>query len=203
MSHDTIKAWEAVEKSRQYEQQRELAKAAIQVILETIGDDPNREGLKETPLRVLRSWDELYSGYRKNPAKILKVFEDGACDEMVILRNVEFYSTCEHHMLPFFGKASIAYLPNGKVVGISKLARLLEVFSRRLQIQERIGTQVVDALMEHLQPHGAACVLEAQHFCMTCRGVNKQNSVMITSALRGSFIEDPAVKQEFFTLIRQ
>jgi len=156
-------------------------------LLEYIGEDPLREGLAETPTRVVRSFEKLYGGYRQEPASILKTFEDGACDEMVILKNVEFYSTCEHHMLPFCGKAHIAYIPNGKVIGVSKLARLLEIYARRLQIQERICQQVTDALEQHLEPKGAACILEAQHFCMTSRGVEKQNSVMTTSSLVGEF----------------
>lgn len=170
--------------------------------LQFIGENPMREGLIETPVRVVRSWKELYSGYNKNPADILKVFEDGACDEMVLLKNIEFYSMCEHHLLPFFGKAHIAYIPNGKVVGISKLARLLEIFSRRAQIQERLGQQITSTLDELLQPLGSACILEAQHFCMTSRGVQKQNSVMVTSSLTGVFREKAEVRTEFMGLIK-
>ncbi len=170
-------------------------------ILEYIGEDPVREGLKETPVRVIRSYDELFSGYGQSAEDVLKTFEDGACEEMVVLTNIEFYSHCEHHMMPFFGRAHIGYLPKGKVVGISKLARLLEVFARRLQIQERLGTQIVDALMQHLEPRGAACVIEAQHLCMTSRGVGKQDSIMKTSALRGKFKDDVAVRQEFLSFI--
>ncbi len=170
--------------------------------LQFIGEDPTREGLIETPLRVVRSWKELYSGYSKNPADILKVFEDGACDEMVLLKNIEFYSMCEHHLLPFFGKAHIAYIPNGKVVGISKLARLLEIFSRRMQIQERIGQQVTCALDELLCPLGSACILEAQHFCMTSRGIQKQNSIMVTSSLTGVFRSNASARAEFMGLIK-
>ncbi len=171
-------------------------------ILEFIGEDVSREGLVDTPKRVAKAWGELYSGYGKNPADVMKTFADGACDEMVILRDLEIYSTCEHHMMPFIGKAHVAYIPNGKVVGISKLARLVEIYTRRLQIQERIGEQVVAALMEHLQPKGAACVIEAKHFCMCMRGVNKQNSVMVTSALSGVFREGP-VRSEFLELVRR
>jgi GTP cyclohydrolase I len=170
--------------------------------LQFIGEDPTREGLLETPGRVIRSWSELYSGYKQDPATILKVFKDGACDEMVLLKNIEFYSTCEHHLLPFFGKAHIAYIPNGRVVGISKLARLLEVFARRLQIQERLGQQITETLMKELKPKGAACILEAQHFCMVSRGVQKQDSVMVTSSLKGVFLEKPEVRAEFMGLIR-
>lgn len=173
----------------------------LKQMLYYIGEDPSREGLRETPNRVIKSWDELYAGYRVDPAGILKTFTEGSCNEMVILKDVEFFSTCEHHMLPFFGKAHIGYIPNGKVVGISKLARLLEVYTRRLQIQERIGQQITSDIMAILRPKGAGCVLEARHFCMTCRGVNKQDSVMITSSLQGCFINDPCARSEFFRLV--
>ena len=173
-------------------------------ILQYLGEDITREGLKDTPARVVRSWDELYKGYGQNPSDVLTVFTEKNCDEMVILKNIEFYSTCEHHMQPFFGKAHIGYLPkNGRVVGISKLARLLEVFARRLQIQERIGMQITEALMKELDCLGCGCVLEARHFCMTCRGVQKQNSVMITSSMKGVFREDPSAKAEFLGIIQK
>ena len=175
---------------------------SVKQILAFIGDNPNREGLKETPKRVVKSWEKLFGGYGQNVRDTLKVFEDDTSDEMVILKDIEFYSTCEHHLLPFFGRAHIAYIPNESVVGISKLARILEIFSRRLQIQERICRQVTSALMEYLQPQGAACMLEAQHFCMTSRGVEKQNSIMITSSLEGVFKEDSATRQEFLSLVK-
>jgi len=181
--------------------QRDLLRSGIHRMLKHIGEDPEREGLKETPDRVIKSWNELYSGYSRDVAELMKTFKEGACDEMVILRDIEFFSFCEHHMLPFFGKASIAYIPNGKVIGVSKLARLLELFSRRLQIQERIGQQITEALMEHLECKGAGCLLEAKHFCMVCRGVQKQNSVMITSDLKGCF-KEPATRAEFLHLSR-
>lgn len=174
---------------------------ALRTLILAIGDDPDREGLRETPARVLKSYNQLFGGYRQDPATLLTIFEDDTCDEMVILRNIEFHSTCEHHMLPFIGVAHIAYIPNGRVVGISKLARLLEVYTRRLQIQERITEQVTAALDEYLRPRGSACVLESKHLCMTCRGVNKQQSTMITSSLTGAFRE-AAVRSEFFGLIR-
>lgn len=175
--------------------------STVRHILELLGEDPNREGLRETPARVVRSWSELYGGYGQDPQDILKTFEEGACDEMVLLRDVEFYSTCEHHMLPFFGRAHIAYLPNRKVVGVSKLARLLEIFARRLQIQERLGQQITTALDAALHPMGSACILEAQHFCMTSRGVAKQNSVMVTSSLTGAFREEAETRQELFAIL--
>lgn len=174
----------------------------VKNLIEYLGDDPNREGLRETPKRVILSYDHLFSGYGQRVEDVLKVFEDDTSDQMILLKEIEFYSTCEHHMLPFFGKAHIAYIPNGKVVGISKLARILEIFSRRLQIQERLAQNVTEALMTHLNPLGAACLLEAQHFCMTSRGVQKQNSVMVTSSLEGVFRENASVKAEFLALIK-
>lgn len=174
----------------------------IRNIIDFIGDDPKRKGLKDTPERVMRSWDELYSGYKVDVSRLFTVFEE-PCDDMVVVKNVEFYSTCEHHMLPFFGSAHIAYIPkNGRVVGVSKLVRVLEAFSRRLQIQERICQQITTALDENLAPRGSACVLEAKHLCMTCRGVNKQHSSMITSSLTGAFRLEPSTRQEFFQLIK-
>lgn len=174
---------------------------AIRLLLRYLGEDPAREGLVETPARVLRAYGELFAGYRQNPADVFKVFSDGACDELVLLKDIEFYSTCEHHMLPFTGQAHIAYIPNGKIVGLSKLARLLEIFARRLQVQERLTVQVTQALDAHLKPLGSACVIEATHLCMTCRGVGKQHSRMVTSSLTGEF-RNPEVRQEFFNLIR-
>ena len=175
----------------------------VRRLIEYIGDDPNREGLRETPDRVVRSYVELFGGYRRKPGDVVKVFEDDSCDEMVAVRNVEFYSTCEHHMLPFFGKAHIAYIPNGRVIGVSKLVRLLEVFSRRLQIQERLCQQVTGALDEFLKPKGSACILEARHLCMTSRGVAKQGSMMVTSSLTGVFREaGNMARQELLGMLR-
>ncbi len=171
-------------------------------LLEYIGEDPKREGLLETPKRVIRSYDTLFAGYKQNPEDVIKVFEDGACDEMVLLRDISFTSFCEHHMLPFAGKAHIAYIPNGKVIGVSKLARILEIYARRLQIQERIGQQVTDCLMTYLKPKGAACVLEATHQCMTCRGVQKSDSIMVTSSLRGIFLDNFQTRNEFLSMVR-
>lgn len=167
-----------------------------------LGENPNREGLIDTPKRVIKSWNEIYSGYGKNPKDILTVFDTDGYDQIVLLKDIELYSMCEHHMLPFFGKAHVAYLPDKKVIGISKLARLVDIYARRLQIQERIGEQVTTALMEYLQPKGAACIIEATHMCMRMRGVNKQNSVMITSSVKGIFLEDTGAKNEFLNLIK-
>lgn len=175
----------------------------IKAFFDHIGEDKEREGLLETPKRVIKSWEHLYSGYKSDPKEVLgKCFSDGACDEMVVLKNIEFYSVCEHHLLPFFGKISIGYIPNAKVVGISKLARLVEVFSRRLQIQEKMTGQIADTIMEVLQAKGAMVVAEAQHMCMVMRGVEKQNSMMITSAVRGLFKSDHRTREEFMGHIR-
>ena len=172
----------------------------IKDILFKIGDDPRREGLLETPTRVVKSWKELYSGYDQDPSDVFKTFENEGFDNMVICKDIEFYSMCEHHMLPFFGKAHVAYIPNNKIIGLSKLARLTNVFSRRLQNQERLTDQIAKTLVEKLDAKGAGVVMEGKHFCMMSRGVQKQNSSMITSSLYGVFREQ-SVRQEFLTLI--
>lgn len=182
----------------------EKARAAVRTLLEYIGENPNREGLKDTPDRVIRSFDRIYGGYLQKPKEVLTFFEEDNVvphDQIVLLKNIELYSTCEHHMLPFVGHAHVAYIPKDKVVGISKLARIVEIYSRRLQIQERIGIEVANALMEELDPIGAACIIESKHFCMTCRGVEKQNSLMVTSSLRGAFLKNKDTRQELMTLI--
>lgn len=170
--------------------------------LRYIGEDPHREGLSETPQRVVKSWDHLFSGYSVDIASLFKTFESDGYDEMVLLKDIEMYSMCEHHLLPFFGKVHIAYIPDEKVIGVSKLARLLEAFSRRAQIQERIGNQVTEALMQHLKPKAAACIIEAQHLCMLMRGVQKQNSIMTTSSLKGAFMTNLAAREELMRLIK-
>ncbi|MBP5295969.1 MAG: GTP cyclohydrolase I FolE [Bacteriovoracaceae bacterium] len=178
---------------------------ALQSMMKAVGDDPDREGLRASPRRILRSWQRLYGGYQQKPEDILTTFEEKELfphNQIILLKNIEFYSTCEHHLLPFFGKAHIAYLPSNRIVGISKLARILEIYARRLQLQERIGHQVTQALMTHLNALGAACVLEAQHFCMIARGVEKQNSIMVTSSLRGTFLKNPQTRAELMALIR-
>ena len=178
---------------------------ALQSMMKAVGDDPDREGLRGSPRRILRSWQRLYGGYQQKPEDILTTFEEKELfphNQIILLKNIEFYSTCEHHLLPFFGKAHIAYLPSNRIVGISKLARILEIYARRLQLQERIGHQVTQALMTHLNALGAACVLEAQHFCMIARGVEKQNSIMVTSSLRGTFLKNPQTRAELMALIR-
>lgn len=171
--------------------------------LRYIGENAEREGLMDTPSRVIRSWKEIYSGYNKDPKDILTVFEETeGYQQMVVLKDIEIFSMCEHHMLPFFGKAHVAYLPDKRVLGISKLARLVDIYARRLQIQERIGEQVTNALMEQLKPKGAACIIEASHMCMRMRGCNKQHSIMLTSSLKGCFLEDQSVRNELLTYIK-
>lgn len=166
----------------------------------------NREGLRETPQRFARAFEFWTSGYdNEDPAKILKAFEDGAqdADEMVLQTDIPFYSMCEHHLAPFFGKAHIGYIPNGKIVGLSKLARLVDMYSRRLQVQERITTQVAKALEEVLQPVGVGVVLQARHLCMESRGVQKAGTITTTSALLGAMKEVPEARSEFLSLVRR
>ena len=174
---------------------------AVREILLAVGEDPDREGLQKTPSRVARSYAELMSGLRVDPTDHLKTVFHERYDEIVLLRDIEFHSLCEHHLLPFTGRAHVAYLPGGKVVGLSKLARLVDGFARRPQVQERLTTQIADALMESLHPAGAAVVIEAVHTCMTIRGAKKHGSVMVTSALRGTFKEDVASRAEILSLI--
>src|SRR2546429_6580354 len=164
---------------------------AVREILLAVGENPDREGLLETPNRVARAYGELMAGLSQDPRVHLKTVFHERYDEVVLLRNIEFHSLCEHHLLPFTGRAHVAYLPAGKVVGLSKLARLVEGYARRPQVQERLTTQVADALMEELSPVGAACVIEAVHTCMTITAAKKHGSVMVTSALRGIFKESP------------
>jgi GTP cyclohydrolase I len=182
---------------------RELpAEDAVKRILQAIDPLPEREGLTDTPRRVVKSWEELFCGYRTEIAPLFRTFESDGYDELVLLRDIELYSTCEHHLLPFYGKAHVAYIPKGRVIGISKLARLVEAFARRLQIQERIGEQVTVELMTQLNAAGAACVIEARHLCMCARGVGKQNSVMVTSSLKGVFRDDPRARAELMGLLK-
>lgn len=174
----------------------------LREILKALGEDPEREGLQKTPDRVARALRELTQGYSQDPEKIINgaLFTEDY-SEMIIMKDVDFYSLCEHHILPFFGKAHIAYLPNGKIVGISKLARLVDVYSRRLQVQERMTTQIASLLMDKLKPEGVAVVVEAEHLCMRMRGVEKQNSYVVTSAMLGVFRERQETRDEFMTLI--
>jgi GTP cyclohydrolase I len=175
----------------------------VEQMLVRLGEDPDRDGLVRTPLRVAKSMDFLTSGYTTSLEEVVNdaVFDDDG-EEMVIVKDIEFYSMCEHHMLPFFGKVHIAYIPNGKIIGLSKLARIADVFARRLQVQERLTNQIADALVGILEPRGVAVVSEASHFCMMMRGVQKQDSSTITSAMRGQFKDDPDLRQELMTMIR-
>ena len=174
---------------------------AVREILLAVGENPDREGLAQTPARVARSYAELLSGLNENPRTHLRTVFTERYDEIVLLRDIDFHSICEHHLLPFTGKAHVAYLPDGKVVGLSKLARLVDGYARRPQVQERLTTQIADALMEELNPIGAACVVEAVHTCTTIRGVRKPGSVMVTSALRGIFKDSPSSRAEVLSLI--
>ena len=174
---------------------------AVREILFAVGENPDREGLLKTPNRVARAMAEQLAGMHEDPRIHLKTVFHERYDEVVILRDITFNSMCEHHMLPFMGKAHVAYLPDGKVVGLSKLARLVDGYARRPQVQERMTTQICNAMMEELHPLGAACVIEATHTCMTIRGVKKPGAVMVTSALRGIFKQNPASRQEILALI--
>ncbi|MGD0768990.1 MAG: GTP cyclohydrolase I FolE [Tepidisphaeraceae bacterium] len=174
---------------------------AVREILLAVGENPDREGLLQTPERVARSYAELIAGLHENPRVHLRTVFAERYDEVVLLRDIEFHSLCEHHLLPFTGRAHVAYLPDGKVVGLSKLARLVEGYARRPQLQERLTTQIADALMEELNPIGAACVVEAVHMCMTIRGARKPGSMMVTSALRGIFKDNAASRAEVMALI--
>ncbi len=174
---------------------------AVGEILLAVGEDPQREGLKATPQRVARMYAELLAGMRQDPREHLHSIFHEKYDEIVLLRDIPFYSICEHHLMPFIGKAHVAYLPDGQVLGVSKLARLVDCFARRLQVQERLTDQIADFLMKNLQPTGVAVVLEASHSCMTIRGVKKPGAVMVTSSLRGIFKRDPRSRAEVLTLM--
>lgn len=171
-------------------------------MIELVGEDPEREGLKDTPKRVAKAWEYIFAGYSQDPKDVMTTFDSDGYDEIVLLKSIEVYSICEHHLMPFFGKAHIAYIPDKKIIGISKLARLIDIYARRMQIQERIGDQVTTDLMIYLQPQGAACIIEANHLCMRMRGVEKQNSTMVTSSLKGVFMEDGRAREELMRLIK-
>ncbi len=176
---------------------------AVRDILAAIGEDPGREGLVETPRRVAEAYAELMSGLGQDPRDVLAVgFDDEDHHEMVVLRDIPFHSLCEHHLLPFHGVAHVGYIPDGRIVGISKLARLVEILARRPQVQERLAGQVVDTLMGGLRARGAAVVIEATHLCMTMRGIKKPGAVMVTSATRGVFRDDPRTRAEFLAIIK-
>ncbi|MGQ9556502.1 MAG: GTP cyclohydrolase I FolE [Desulfurispora sp.] len=176
---------------------------AVRMILEAIGEDPEREGLLETPARVARMYEEIFAGMWEDPAAHLQKMFSEEHEEMVLVKDIPFYSMCEHHLLPFFGRAHVAYIPRqGNVTGLSKLARVVEGYSRRPQLQERLTTQIADAIMRQLRPHGVLVVLEAEHMCMTLRGVRKPGSKTVTSAVRGSFQRNEATRAEAMALIK-
>ena len=179
------------------------AEAAVRTLIEWAGDDPDREGLAGTPERVVRAYQEFFAGYNEDPVALLaKTFEETAAyDEMIVLRDIRLESHCEHHIVPILGKAHVGYLPAGRVVGISKLARLVEVFAKRMQIQEALTSQIADSIQEVLQPRGVAVVIEAAHQCMTTRGIRKAGVSMVTSRMLGAFRDDPATRREFFAMI--
>jgi GTP cyclohydrolase I len=182
---------------------REDAETAISTLLRWAGDDPSREGLRDTPARVARAFEEWFSGYTVDPEDYLKrTFEEvEGYDEMIVLRDIRFESHCEHHLAPIIGKAHVAYLPTNRVVGISKLARVVEAYARRLQVQEKMNAQIANCIQKVLEPKGVAVVIEAQHQCMTTRGVHKPGVTMVTSTMLGAFRKDPMTRREFLTII--
>jgi GTP cyclohydrolase IA len=182
---------------------REEAEAAVRVLLRWAGDNPEREGLLDTPGRVVRAYEEFFQGYEQNPHEILsRTFSEvQGYDEMIVLKDIRFESYCEHHMVPIIGRAHVAYLPNKRVVGISKLARLVDAFAKRLQIQEKMTAQIADTLNEVLQPIGVGVILEAAHQCMSTRGVHKAGVSMVTSRMLGSFRDDPSTRREFLSIV--
>ena len=182
---------------------RDDAEAAIETLLRWAGDDPQREGLRDTPARVARAFEDWFSGYNEDPEEYLKrTFEEvEGYDEMIVLRDIRFESHCEHHLAPIIGKAHVAYLPTNRVVGISKLARVVEAYARRLQVQEKMNAQIANTIQKILEPKGVAVVIEAQHQCMTTRGVHKPGVTMVTSTMLGAFRKDPMTRREFLTII--
>ncbi|CAA6826420.1 MAG: GTP cyclohydrolase I (EC type 1 [uncultured Sulfurovum sp.] len=181
---------------------QEEFEGAVSKVLELLGEDPKREGLLKTPSRVAKAWEFLTEGYHEDPEAILnKALFTSSNDEMVVVRDIEFYSTCEHHMLPIIGRAHVAYIPDGKVVGLSKIPRIVNVFARRLQIQEQMTEQIADAIANTINPKGVAVVVHARHMCMEMRGVQKINSTTVSSALRGLFKSDQRTRSEFYNII--
>lgn len=176
----------------------------IKHLLDALGQDPEREGLQETPARVAKAWEFWTGGYKQHPSDVLKVFADGGegYDQMVSVVNIPIYSHCEHHMAPFFGTATIAYIPDGRIVGLSKLPRLVDIFARRLQVQERLTKEIADALMDSTTPKGVGVLLKCRHMCMESRGVRLQGTHTVTTALRGAMLNEPATRAEFLALAR-
>ncbi|MBI5413893.1 GTP cyclohydrolase I FolE [Candidatus Peregrinibacteria bacterium] len=175
---------------------------ATKMLLEAIGEDVSREGLKNTPRRVAKFWEKACAGYTQDEKDMVTFFDGENYDEMILCRNIEFHSLCEHHLLPILGKAHVAYIPKEKIIGLSKLPRIVEMFARRLQNQERLTSQIADTIEKLLQPKGVAVVISAKHLCVSSRGVEKQNAIMETSAVRGLFKKDPRTRAEFFEMIR-
>lgn len=182
---------------------KERVKAAVKEFLAAIGEDPEREGLKETPDRVARMCEEIFAGVDKDPKTLIKIFQEDGHEEMVMVKDIPLYSVCEHHLLPFIGVAHVVYIPNkGRIVGLSKLARIVDIIAKRPQIQERLTSEIADVLMETIKPHGVAVVVEAEHLCMTMRGVKKPGSRTVTSALRGIARTEAKTRAEVMALIR-
>ncbi len=182
---------------------RPQIEAAVRLILEAIGEDPNREGLLDTPKRVAKMYEEVFSGLNEDPKQHFETIFSEEYEELVLVKDIPFYSMCEHHLVPFFGKAHVAYIPqNGRVTGLSKLARAVESVAKRPQLQERITTTIADSIMEKLEPHGVMVVVEAEHMCMTMRGVKKPGSKTITTAVRGTLADDAAARSEILSLIK-
>jgi len=199
MTNDTAQDWTKLKEGNR----AEALEALVKEMLCQLGEDPEREGLIKTPERVSRSLRFLTSGYKQDVDKVLNgALYTVTCDEMVLVKNIELFSLCEHHLLPFFGSCHVAYIPRGKVIGLSKIPRLVDVFARRLQVQERLTTQIAETIMEKINPLGVGVVIEAKHLCMIMRGVEKQNSVAVTSALLGSFRKDNQTRNEFLALVR-
>jgi len=181
--------------------QKKIEKAVKEILI-AIGDDPNREGIKDTPKRVARMYAELFSGLHKDPAKEITIFKQEEHEEMVMVKDIPFYSICEHHLIPFIGKAHVVYIPKrGRVTGLSKLVRVIEGYARRPQVQEKLTSQIADTLMERLNPHGVLVIIEAEHLCMSMRGVRKPGSLTITSAVRGVFRKNATTRAEALSLI--
>ena len=181
---------------------QERIKAAVREIIAAIGEDPEREGLVETPRRIAKMYADLFSGLYEDPRAVLAIGFQESHKEMVVLKNIPFYSLCEHHFLPFHGQAHVGYVPEGRIVGVSKIARVVDILARRPQMQERLTSQVADAIMEGLQPDGAAVVIEAEHLCLSMRGAQKPGTVMVTSAIRGGFRRRGVTRSEFLSLVQ-
>ena len=182
--------------------EQEAFESAVKTMMKSVGEDPEREGLLKTPERVFKAYEFMYGGYKENPTEILQsAIFTSSNDEMVLIKDIELYSTCEHHLLPIIGRAHVAYIPNGKVVGLSKIPRVVDIFARRMQIQEQLTEQIAEAIMDALDPKGVAVVIQARHMCMEMRGVEKINSTTTSSALRGLFKKDEKTRAEFFSLV--